>query len=620
MKTSNIKFLVLFVTFFSLCQFNVFAIKIVELKDGLEDIYLFKDHLEIAEDIDNQWSIDTVTHINFNKFKLNKEDYRYVENHNATYWIHIKVKNGTKQSQKWIFEVLSLHTDDLQLFYKIKDTYVMHQTGEAKPFSVRSYKVKNFTFDLPFEENKTYDLYVRVRSNNDAGFEYKIRSQQYFTWYTTHEYLYLGIYYGLLIFLIIYNLFLFISSLNKIYIFYALYLLGCSMVSFSEDGLCFEFFWPNHPEINFFVDQYCEQFFLIFFILYVSYFISLHKNYPNYFRILLGIVALYLFIQIFLNKAAEITYLYLYWIPFVMIYAIVIYSYKRGYKAARFLIIGFTFVLLSILLSRLRWYGLVDANIFTVYSFYFAVVIEAFVFTYAISDRFNLIKKEKEIAQTSLIGQLEQNKLLQNKVNQELEDKVNERTLELKYEKEKLDNANQKLEEMAIELNKINSKLDYDNWHLKKDLKDETKSRILFELVSYEEFSQIFPTEFSCLKYLQELKWSEEYTCKKCSNGKYSEQKDELLSRRCSKCGYIESVIANTIFQSIKFPLIKAFYLVYYCSSETDKMTLDELSVLLSLRRNTCWSFKKKIQERIVKVKLKNKANSIKNWDLLLLD
>ena len=265
-------------TFYSLFHLTASAIKVVELKDNVKDIYLYKDHLEIVEDVNGQWTIDTIVQSNFNKFLLNTEEYRYVENHSSTYWIHIKVNNRSSVSTKWIFEVLSLHTHDLQLFYKVKDHYEMKQTGEAKPFSQREYKVKNFTFDLPFEANKEYDVYVRVKSQNDAGFEYKIRSQHYFTWYTTHEYLYLGIYYGLLVFLIIYNLFLFISSLDKIYIFYALYLLGCSLVSFSEDGLCFEFFWPNHPAINLFVDEYCEQIFLVFTLTHFYFFLPLDQE------------------------------------------------------------------------------------------------------------------------------------------------------------------------------------------------------------------------------------------------------------------------------------------------------------------------------------------------------
>ena len=128
-----------------------------------------------------------------------------------------------------------------------------------------------------------------------------------------------------------------------------------------------------------------------------------------------------------------------------------------------------------------------------------------------------------------LIDQLEKNKLLQTKVNRELEEKVADRTAELEVEKQKLDAANKELASMAEELNKINSRLDFDNWHLQKNLKEETKSRIIHEKVSYEEYCTIFPNDFSCFKYLEEIKWTGGYSCKKCSNHKYSELSDEHL-------------------------------------------------------------------------------------------
>lgn len=600
---------------------QVFAIRMIELKKGVDDIYLYKDYLEIAEDKTGFWTLDTILQPGFDRFVLNTEDYRYVENHTSTYWIHLRVQNNAPVAQKWIFEVLSMHTHYLTLYYKGQDgRWVMSSAGEKKPFSERSYKVKNFTFNLPLDSGKVHDLYVKVRSENDAGFEYKIRSQEYFTWYTSHEYMYLGVYYGLLAFLILYNLILFITSLDKIYIFYALYLIGCSLVSFSEDGLSYEFLWPGKPWINDLIDQYCEVLFLTFFLLYASYFISLHKNYPLFFKILVAISGVYISTQLFFTTLAEIAFIYLYWIPFVLLYLAALYSYWKGYIAARFLIIGYSFVLVSLLLSRLRWYGIIEANIFTVYSFYFAVILETFVFTYAIADRFTILKKEKDKAQSNLIQQLEENKQLQSKVNRELEEKVADRTAQLEIEKQKLDTANKELATMAEELNRINSRLDYDNWHLQKNLKEETRSRILHEKVSYAEYCTIFSTDFSCFKYLEEIKWKEGYHCRKCFHLKYSEMSDEHLSRRCTRCGYVESVTNHTIFQSIKFPLTKALYLVYYCSLEAEKMTLDELSELLQLRRNTCWSFNKKVKERMENIKKKNKINTIKNWESLILD
>jgi hypothetical protein len=45
----------------------------------------------------------------------------------------------------------------------------------------------------------------------------------------------------------------------------------------------------------------------------------------------------------------------------------------------------------------------------------------------------------------------------------------------------------------------------------------------------------------------------------------------------------------------LKFPITKAFYLVYLVTVKDKTHTLEELSVILDLRRETCWSFRKKI-------------------------
>ncbi|MEM7110680.1 MAG: receptor, partial [Bacteroidota bacterium] len=47
----------------------------------------------------------------------------------------------------------------------------------------------------------------------------------------------------------------------------------------------------------------------------------------------------------------------------------------------------------------------------------------------------------------------------------------------------------------------------------------------------------------------------------------------------------------------IKFPIEKAFYILYVTNNRKNEFTLDELSEMLDLRRNTVWSFKKKIEE-----------------------
>ena len=51
------------------------------------------------------------------------------------------------------------------------------------------------------------------------------------------------------------------------------------------------------------------------------------------------------------------------------------------------------------------------------------------------------------------------------------------------------------------------------------------------------------------------------------------------------------------MFHKVKFDLLKAFYIVYFVSTNKKGITSTELSRKLSLRQKTCWSFKRKVMK-----------------------
>lgn len=115
--------------------------------------------------------------------------------------------------------------------------------------------------------------------------------------------------------------------------------------------------------------------------------------------------------------------------------------------------------------------------------------------------------------------------------------------------------------------------------------------------VTLEEFQKIYPDEESCFKYLSEIKWTKGYSCKKCGNKNSSAGKTPY-SKRCTKCGYDESVTTYTIFHNSKLPITQTFYLSYLVLANKN-ISSHELSEKLDLRQKTCWAFKKKIIDSI---------------------
>jgi hypothetical protein len=109
---------------------------------------------------------------------------------------------------------------------------------------------------------------------------------------------------------------------------------------------------------------------------------------------------------------------------------------------------------------------------------------------------------------------------------------------------------------------------------------------------------ELFTSDEKCFEFLAEVKWSDGFTCRKCSNTNYCPGKTPH-SRRCTRCKTEESSAAGTIFHNCKFPISKAFYIAYNVCKGKEDLSTYEFARRLSLRQMTCWNFKTKIQNAL---------------------
>ncbi len=117
-----------------------------------------------------------------------------------------------------------------------------------------------------------------------------------------------------------------------------------------------------------------------------------------------------------------------------------------------------------------------------------------------------------------------------------------------------------------------------------------------FKSLSIFEFRSKFVDDDSCYAYLADLKWKDGYQCPKCKNTKYCKGVDKY-ERQCTKCAYLESPTAGTLFHKVKFSILKAFWIIYYVSTSKKGIASTELSRKLELRQKTCWLFKQKVMQ-----------------------
>lgn len=110
------------------------------------------------------------------------------------------------------------------------------------------------------------------------------------------------------------------------------------------------------------------------------------------------------------------------------------------------------------------------------------------------------------------------------------------------------------------------------------------------------EFFDQFSTDEQCLSYLYNAKWKDGFTCAKCGNTSCCKTK-KPFEKKCNKCKHKHSATAHTLFHKVKFPIRKAFYMVFIMSTSKKSVSAEEFARKLSLNKNTCWLFQHKIRQ-----------------------
>jgi hypothetical protein len=242
------------------------------------------------------------------------------------------------------------------------------------------------------------------------------------------------------------------------------------------------------------------------------------------------------------------------------------------------------------------------------------------------SDKIRLLRVEKAEAQERTIEQLRVNQQLKDNLNQELEAQVRIKTSQLVQKTElveqqnrQLEEANRQLAEQAAEIAAMNALLTKDNVRLQHDVAEVKEARILSKEVDFEEFSTMYPDDESCLKFLADIKWHSGYTCRKCNHTVYGAGRSPH-SRRCSKCGYDESVTAYTMLQNTRLPINKAFYMIFLVYSSKGNISSHKLSEILGIRQSTCWTYSSKIKKSMKERRRHGHLHHHEGWNSILME
>lgn len=612
-------------TFFAIMSFQDFLLAqrisgsaTLRLNDAWEERIYSISQLEFFEDTTNTLVFEDIQLSAFQQhFKIRPGSSKKSFNTAYTYWIKLSVESFPESQKDWYMEFYDQSIDYIEAFTPTKSgEYTQTIMGDGLPFGNRLFAHKNFHIKINNEEEGIANYYFKVNSSQKADIRIAVRSVNRFLHYALSEYFLYGLFYGMILIISLYNLLVFLAVREMKFLYYIFYLLSVGLYAMSVDGIGFQYFWPNYPTLNGWVNGIFSFSIVFWAVLFTFRFLNTRRKAPIFHK-LLGLsllVKLCMFLAGILIDEQFYDFSYVDTVPFLLIFGTGIYLLANGNKAARFFVLAYGALFLGAVIKVLVSTSWLVHSTLGYYSLHLAFLVEMVLLSFALGDRIKIMKEVRDKALKRSLEQYKFNISLKEKVNQELESKVMERTSELEEKNRILVQYNEQLIEKDREIKRINSLLDKDNWKLKSAVKDSLRARLGNTNLNFNEFIAIFPDKSACSRYLESIKWEDQFTCRQCGKHKCSDG-PKIFSKRCTKCGYIESVTAGTIFHGIRFPLEKAFYIAYSCVSEGKPYTLEEMGEILKLNKNTVWAFRKKVTELIHKSGINNP-----NWEEIILE
>lgn len=317
-----------------------------------------------------------------------------------------------------------------------------YHTGDRLPYSTRPIKSRFFSFPIPQEEIDYIKIVIRF-DTHDGMFEpgpLFIERLEQFNSEMQFQNLIYGFLYGGMFILGMYNLLLFISHRDKKFLLYFLFITSYFLYNASLRGFAAQYLFPDWPT---FINQFkiiSLSFCYFFLYLFVTNMLATKANYPRS-HLVYTIIVSSLSIPFFLAIGDHYAWYYRLAAPpaILMLLGVIYFSLRgaiRGDRTSKILLAAWIVLASGGILYSFGILGVIEPNLFVFYSVDVGSTIESLLLAFALGDQLNQMRQEKELSDALLISNQRAN-------YQELEQKVEERTHQLRIAKEHAESANQ---------------------------------------------------------------------------------------------------------------------------------------------------------------------------------
>lgn len=166
----------------------------------------------------------------------------------SAYWVRLAIANKGKQDVDILIQQEYPLIDSIEMrVYSDSRPAEHYTTGDLLPFDQRPYKNRTFAFPMRVRAGSDTLIYIRYKSTSSMNIVLTAWRPAVFAEISREDELILMLYYGIMLSMVVYNLFLLAFLRKAEYLYYTLFIFGFMMFTMTQNGTAFQFLWPSFP-------------------------------------------------------------------------------------------------------------------------------------------------------------------------------------------------------------------------------------------------------------------------------------------------------------------------------------------------------------------------------------
>lgn len=415
-----------------------------------------QQNIFLLEEKGNKKDIKTI--INSNEFIKPLGNLPFYVKDSISLWVRFSLQNNTSLPTLFL-TIKYANISNIEL-YKINHTQIAQigQTGNQhfiKESDIQNNSDYSFNLFLPSNNSSEYILHIQTIHPLILPLfiePYYIREANI----NTKNWV-IGIYTGIMLAIFFYNLFVFFSTRDKMYLTYIFYVFAFCLAHITTSGFGYKHLWSNYPIFNRYAEVIASALAFISAIVFSISFLHLNKSkkFKYVYIGLIGIIGICIVTMIcnFLGKNA-LAYNFLSLISFITALVLFISSIIliKKYKPAIYYLVAWSFLLISLVILTLRNLNVIPYNNFSIYASYVGSALETILLSFALANKINILRNQAEQSRARELATAKENEKLVQEQNIVLEKQVAERTVELQKSNQSLNKTLVTLKETQAQL------------------------------------------------------------------------------------------------------------------------------------------------------------------------